>query len=213
MQERSAEDRNTCQNCDLHHSFIYSFIRLVFIECFPRAGTMLSAGDTQWAGHSSFHVTDVCPTHSTYKALCKELCKSWFLTSKDHSLTRKKINPYWQYQYTWSHHLAGSTFMTPVSNKVLHSTHPGGKQGLGRKWNLYNCPEHVGLTSALVKVSGNGRAAYWTAASSKACKFINLFVYLFARFITGCAIWPQGQINLLKLYHHSSAFCAPNRPF
>lgn len=147
---------------------------------------------------SSFHVTNVHPTLSTYKALCKELCKSWFLTSKDHSLTRKKINPYWQYQYTWSHHLAGSTFTTPVSNKVLRSTPPGGKQGLGRKWNLYNCPELVGLTSALVKVNANGGTAYWPAASSKACMFIYLFVYLFARFITfaACAIWPQGQINL-----------------
>lgn len=116
---------------DLHHSFIYLFIPLGCTEYFPHAGTRLRAGETQWAGQSSFHVTNVCPTLSTYKALCKELCKSWFLTSKDHSLTRKKINPYWQYQYTWSHHLAGSTFTTPVSNKVLHSTRPGGSKVWG----------------------------------------------------------------------------------
>lgn len=79
--------------------------------------------------------------------------------------------------------------------------HPGGRwgsKGLGRKCNLYNCPEHVGLTSALVKVSASCEAAYWPIASSKAFMFIYLFVYLFARFITfaGCAIWPRGQINL-----------------
>lgn len=74
-----------------------------------------------WTGHSSFIcLTNVSWTHSMYEALCKELCSSWFLTSKDHSLARKKINPYWQYQYTWSHHLAGSPFTTPVSNKAFH---------------------------------------------------------------------------------------------
>lgn len=54
------------------------------------------------------------------------------------------------------------------------------------------------LTSALVKVNANRRAAYWPVAASKAFMFIYLFVYLLARFITfaGGAIWPQGQINL-----------------